>query len=296
MKLTEFDLKKLRHIAETAATEAGKLISAYAKKKFSTQNKKGGDSYASQVFTEVDLLSQKLILEQLSSSIKTYDLGLLTEESEDNNSRFEKDYFWCIDPLDGTLPFIEKSDGYSVSIALVSQKGIPLIGVIYDPCKQNLYSAIIDQGARKNNQVWTPINTSSIDKCSLTLVCDRSFLKLNNYSKTIENLKSISLEMGYKDLKTIKHGGAAMNAIWVLENTPACYFKYPKKADGGGSIWDYAASACIFNEVNAHASDSKGNAINLNRANSTFMNKDGILYASNKELANRVQKLILSNQ
>ena len=51
----------------------------------------------------------------------TYDLALLTEESEDDRSCFEKDYFWCIDPLDGTLPFTRNEAGYSVSIGLVAE-------------------------------------------------------------------------------------------------------------------------------------------------------------------------------
>ena len=52
-----------------------------------------------------------------------YDFGILTEETPDNGSRLVKDYFWCVDPLDGTLPFTEGTPGYSVSIALVSKSG-----------------------------------------------------------------------------------------------------------------------------------------------------------------------------
>ena len=52
-----------------------------------------------------------------------YDLALLTEELEDDGSRHVKDYFWCIDPIDGTLPFTQKKPGYGVSIALVARDG-----------------------------------------------------------------------------------------------------------------------------------------------------------------------------
>lgn len=290
MKLTASDLKELGHIAETAATEAGKLISEYAQKSFLTQSKKGGSSYASQVFTEVDLLSQELILKSLMPTIKKYDLGILTEESEDDNSRFGKDYFWCIDPLDGTLPFIEKTDGYSVSIALVSKAGVPYIGVIYNPVKHDIYSSIKGQGAYKNKDKWESEGFDTPSNSSITLVCDRSFLKHKLYKQSIDKINLISQELGYKAVKIISHGGAAMNAIWVLENAPACYLKFPKPEKGGGSIWDYAATACLFNELKCPVSNFFGNALNLNNSESCFMNKEGILFASDKQLANTIRR------
>jgi fructose-1,6-bisphosphatase/inositol monophosphatase family enzyme len=63
--------------------------------------------------------AQAAVLEVLAPTFKAYDLGLLTEELADDGSRFEKDYFWSIDPLDGTLPFTQGKPGYAVSIALV---------------------------------------------------------------------------------------------------------------------------------------------------------------------------------
>ena len=85
-------------------------------------------------------------MKHLLPTCKTYNLGLLTEEQEDDNSRFDKDFFWCIDPIDGTLAFIKKQAGFSVSIALIAKDGTPQIGVVYDPTKDNLYYAIKDNG------------------------------------------------------------------------------------------------------------------------------------------------------
>jgi len=45
--------------------------------------------------------------------------------------------------------------------------------------------------------------------------------------------------------------GAAINAMQVLDNPPGFYFKFPKPQEGGGSLWDFAASAAIFNECGA---------------------------------------------
>ena len=75
-----------------------------------------------------------------------------------------------------------------------------------------------------------------------------------------------------------------MNALWVLEQAPACYFKFPKPQAGGGSLWDYAATACIYAELGAWCSDFAGLDLDLNRADSTFMNHRGVLVASDRAL------------
>ena len=51
---------------------------------------------------------------------------VLTEETEDDGGRLRADYFWCVDPLDGTLPFIEGRPGSAVSIALIARDGTPV--------------------------------------------------------------------------------------------------------------------------------------------------------------------------
>jgi 3'-phosphoadenosine 5'-phosphosulfate (PAPS) 3'-phosphatase len=82
-----------------------------------------------------------------------------------------------------------------------------------------------------------------------------------------------------------------MNACWVLEKQPACYFKFPKPELGGGSLWDFAATACIFQEAGALVSDINGNTLELNRHDSTFMNHQGALYSSHAVLAEKIIKL-----
>ena len=113
------DLFQLNKIAIKAALSAGKIIQHYTKEDVSVEQKKGGTSYASQVVTVVDRACEAAILAHLLPTCEAFDLGLLSEETEDDASRFEKDFFWCIDPMDGTLAFINKQPGFSVSIALI---------------------------------------------------------------------------------------------------------------------------------------------------------------------------------
>ena len=291
MKLCDNDLFLLSQCAISAACQAGHLISKYKHRQLSIDIKAGGVSLASQVVTEVDHLCQDIILQALLPTCDIFDLALLAEETTDNLGRLEKDYFWCIDPLDGTLPFLESTPGYAVSIALVSRSGVPQIGVIYDPVEQTLYHAIKGCGAFRNGNSWKPKSLAASSGQPLTFISDRSFVQHSLFSETVAELKIIATEMGFNGLNTILHGGAAMNASWVLEKGSACYFKYPKLQNGGGSLWDYAATACIFLEAGAVAADIFGEHLDLNRPDSTFMNHRGILYAYDQNLAGRVVDL-----
>jgi 3'-phosphoadenosine 5'-phosphosulfate (PAPS) 3'-phosphatase len=287
MILTNKDLDSFCQTAIVAAKQAGKFISENANKNIAVQNKTGADSLASQVVTEIDIKAQEIILETLDKSISKYDLALLTEESVDDKSRFVKDYFWCIDPMDGTLAFTEKTPGYAVSIALVSKSGESLIGVVFDPSTETLYHAIKGQGAFKNGKPWNP-DLLLENKSSFTLQMDRTFLKHKLYKHFIDEIKEILKPYGITELKIQKQAGAVLNACWVLDEAPGCYFKLPKPQAGGGSIWDFAATSCIIHEAGALVSDFHANSIQLNRPETTFMNKHGVLFASNKEISDKL--------
>ena len=253
---------ELTSTAKNATLNAGKVISST--KEFTIQ-KKDGTSLASSIVTEVDFKAQKTILKILDASTKSYDLGLLTEELQDDSSRHKKAYFWCIDPLDGTLPFSENRAGYAVSIALVEKSGTPVIGVVYDPVEENLYTASIEGGSFKNHKlIKVPIPSNSRPKlfADLSLKADPRFDKLN------------------KEYEVIFGAGAAMNSIKCIENSPACYIKYPKEELGGGSLWDFAAVSLILNEAGGIATDFNGNPIDLNRKDSTYLNHFGIFISS----------------
>ncbi len=182
MKLTDSDLLLLTQYAITAARQAGQIINQYSHRPIAVKTKAGGASLASQVVTEVDHLCQDVILQTLIPTCETFDLALLSEETPDDLKRLEKDYFWCVDPLDGTLPFIESTPGHAVSIALVSRNGNSHIGVIYDPVEQTLYHATKGQGAFRNGKPW--ILKPSSPEQPLTFIADRSFKKHSLFSDT----------------------------------------------------------------------------------------------------------------
>lgn len=270
------DFDKLQQLAITASKEAGYIIMTNFKEEYQVATKQGMSSYAAQVVTEVDKACEEAILKRLRSISEEYDLAILSEETEDDGSRLLKPYFWCIDPMDGTLAFIENRDGFSVSIALVRKDGVPVLGVVYDPVSKTVYTAQRGKGAHKNG---VPVVLEKKNDF-LTYVSDK---KLGYHELPESVLKEIGVIQNQLDLDTsvvLSGGGSVNNAIKVLENKPALMFKFPKKEKGGGSLWDYAATACIFHELGLRATDFKGDPLDLNRRDSLFMNQNGVWFSN----------------
>lgn len=288
MRLSENDLSLLAQCAIAAALQAGLLIARHALRPIAVESKDGGASLAAQAVTEADRASQDLILRALLPTCERFDIAMLSEESPDDRSRLRRDFFWSVDPLDGTLPFVEGVPGYSVSIALVSREGVPLIGTVYDPVAQTLYHAVKDRGIWRNGRAFEP---EPARKDSLLIfVTDKSFAEDPLYAPTLVELETIAAELGYPGATLNLQGGAAMNACLALDRPGSCYFKFPKPQKGGGSVWDYAATACLFREAGLPASDIEGRPFDLNPTGSTFMNRCGVLYCSDRAIAERTMR------
>jgi len=282
-----------------AAGEYIESIERVDRSQLAVEHKVTGNSLASQVVTEVDRECERIIRDALRESCDQYDLALLSEESADQHarekkSRFTQDYFWCIDPLDGTLPFTQGKPGYAVSIALVSKIGTPMIGVVYDPVTQDLFHAIDAGGAFKNKQRFSSHSKPEMPasgQSTLTVFADHSFKDDPCYPQLQTLLQSAATELGCDGFTEVYGNGAVKNACGLLSGAPACYLKRPKEAEGGGSLWDFSATACILKEAGGWVSDFNGQPLDLNRFDSTFMNQRGVLLASSDEVARSVIRL-----
>jgi len=292
MKLSTSDLSELADLAILAASQAGQMIARSRPREIQYKDMQAtarDKSLASQVVTEIDRHSEDIILGILTPTLERFELGLLTEEQDDDGGRLTNDYFWCIDPLDGTLPFIEGSHGYAVSIALVGSDGTPVIGVVFDPVEATVLHAISEVGAFRNHRPWPTGKRPWGDV--LSVFADRSFLVSDDHDVVVDALGQIARDMGLAGLRLHATSGAVMNACGVLANPPACYVKYPRPTNGGGSLWDFAAIACLFYEVGAVATDIHGGPLDLNRADSSYMNHRGVLFATDEVLAQRIRAI-----
>jgi 3'(2'), 5'-bisphosphate nucleotidase len=281
-------LHTLCQSAMEASLEAGQLIQSQVNRNYIQHNKKGEYSRAFQVVTEVDFKAQEIILQHLIPGIAHHHLGLLTEEAADDQSRLQTDYFWCIDPLDGTLPFTEKRPGYAVSIALISRSGDPVIGVVSIPDEDLCYSAIKGEGIALNGK---PFHLGSKDDNSFHIYMDRSMESADYFSALKDQIQQWAETQNYNDVVYHVGFGAVRNALSVFTHKHACYFKFPRSQKGGGSIWDFAATRLMFEALGLPVSNIKGEKLSLNTPETTFMNQQGVVYATSEGIMEMVMGL-----
>jgi len=178
--------------------------------------------------------------------------------------------------MDGTLSFINGQPGFAVSIALIAKDGTAYIGVVFDPSRDTLYHAIKGNGAFKNGSPWKIKHRND----HLTYVTDRKLKDTHGVTEIESLLHEHVNKLSLNGVKEIAGAGSVLNGILVLENGPACMLKLPKKENGGGCIWDFAATACIFQELGLPVTNFEGGRLDLNRKDGTFMNQEGIFYAN----------------
>jgi len=112
--------------------------------------------------TEMDLLAEKVIISEIR---KRYpDHSLLAEEKTD--LRGDSPYRWVIDPLDGTTNYAHGYPVFSVSIAL-EKAGEVILGVVYDPTRDELFVGKKGKGARLNGRKIHVSSTPKLSECLL---------------------------------------------------------------------------------------------------------------------------------
>ncbi len=145
-----FDPQHALTTAETLARRAGALLLT-AEFPRRTQYKEATDPV-----TEQDRQAEALIIAGLHDAFP--DQAITGEESGSSAVQIDG-YRWHIDPIDGTINFVHGWPRYCVSIGLADPSGAPLVGVIYNPTRDECFTAIRGGGAQRNGQ---PIHVSGV--------------------------------------------------------------------------------------------------------------------------------------
>ena len=233
----------MKRTAIKAAKEAGKIILSYYSKNVNAISK--GSTY--NLVTKADIASEDKIISIIKSKFPGH--SILTEES--GEEMHKSDYCWVIDPLDGTNNFYHKFPMFCVSIALY-KKGKPLIGVVFDPLKKELFYAEKNKGAFLNNKKIRVSNTTTLSKSLLALgfYYERGSLM----RKTLDQMKRFF----YEDVHGIRRAGSAALDI--------CYTACGR-FDGYWELylnpWDYAAGSLIVMEAGGRITDTQGQKYSL---------------------------------
>jgi len=225
--LDKIDIKELISIAEEAGNEIMKI---YAQE-FTVEMKENKTP-----LTEADKKSNEIILNRLLSLYP--DIPFISEETKTTPFSERKDwnYFWLIDPLDGTKEFIKKNGEFTVNIALI-EKSKPIAGVVYAPAKQLMYAAKAEEGSFKvegERFIKLSVQKNYNQLSHLKVVGSRS----HNSPETeafVNKLKS-----GGKEIEFVS-SGSSLKICLVAEGKADVYPRF-----GPTMEWDTAAGHAIL--------------------------------------------------
>ncbi len=205
--------------------------------------------------TEVDLLSNKMILAELKKL--TPNIPIISEEEKEVGFEKRKNWkqFWLIDPLDGTKEFVNRSGEFSINIALIDRH-TPILGVVVVPTKDTVYFALSEKNAYKQiaNDAPKVIHISDrIDEC-IRVTISRYSGRGSRTAKFLEELK----ENSGKEIKTVVCG-STLKLCLVAEGTADIYPRF-----GNTWEWDTAAGQCILKAAGGGIIDLQGREFSYN--------------------------------
>ncbi len=253
-------MQALLTIATRAARKAGDFVMREANHISSIESKSQHD-----YVTNVDRAAEQLIIETISNSYPEH--SFLGEESGQSG---ESEFQWVIDPIDGTSNFIRKIPHWAISIAC-KHKGRTQVGVVYDPSKEELFSAVRGRGAQLDNKKMRVSNTKGLEHSLLaTGFPFRNEQRLDEYLEVFAKLFPHCSDMR-------RAGSAALDLAYVAAGRFDGFWEF------GLSPWDTAAGVLLVEESGGMVSDMQGNP---------NYEKHGSILAANPKAFRAMLKLI----
>ncbi|NJN54475.1 MAG: inositol monophosphatase [Anaerolineae bacterium] len=230
------DLSDLLSVAQETAVTAGTLIRDLLRQPRAIAVKGFRD-----LVTDADFAAQQQITQTIRQRFP--DHGFLTEE-EDDSLPTDGPIIWIIDPVDGTTNYSRQQPAFAVSVAAAraSSTGYEtLAGAIYDPMREELFSAGVGNGAtvRDGNGRTAPLHVSLIEQMG------DAVLLLDWGGKPALRQRSMAyLQAAAPHVFTVRALGSATLALaWLAAGRADLYFNFNVKA------WDLAAAQLILAEA-----------------------------------------------
>ena len=252
-----------------AAKHAGEAILEVYDSDFAVEHKDDKSP-----LTLADKKSNEIIENVLEQTITVNNstVPILSEEGRETqyDERKKWEYFWLVDPLDGTKEFVKRNGEFTVNIALI-HKHKPVLGIIYIPVKDVFYFAAINIGTYKleNSRILT-------DDLSIEDLIDKSQkLPIDNNSKTsftVVGSRSHTSEEFTEFVKQLnqKHenvefisSGSSLKLCLVAEGKADVYPRF-----GPTMEWDTAAGQAIVEQAKGTVMETESNEpLNYNKSN-----------------------------
>lgn len=185
--------------------------------------------------TDADHASEKLIWEGLREAFPTHRITG-EEGSVGAEATIEEQPFgWVFDPLDGTTNYAHRYPHFAVSICL-EHRGAPVVGVVYDPMRDEVFAARLDQGATLNGE---PIAVSTTESLGNALLASGF-----SYDLADRPGQMVLWEVFNNQARGVRRdGAAALNLCYVASGRLDGYWERPVQS------WDMGAGAVIVREA-----------------------------------------------
>ena len=220
--------------------------------------------------TMADIKAQEIIHYELSRARNDY--GFLMEEGKIKNSIDDNEYTWIIDPIDGTLNFMNGVPYFAISIALNFKNKI-IAGIVYDPVHNDFYWAEEGVGAYLNDQRLRVTNKKSIENSLIALGIP--FLGRGDHAKHIRIQQAVMEKVA--GLR--RFGAASLDLAFVAAGRVDGFWEF------GLSPWDVAAGIILVREAG-------GIAIGIDNKENPLLT--GNIVAGNINIVNNLQQIINS--
>lgn len=235
------------NIADRAARQAGKIIldGLNRLELIRKQHKKENRG----IVTEIDIRAEKAIIHTIQDAYPHH--GILAEEYGVIEG---KDYLWIIDPLDGTSNFIHDFPHFAVSIAVKNQqKGSIEHALIFDPLRQETFTATRGQGAYLNNTQRFPRRLRVSKRTSI----EESLLGISIPSRGLDALTSLINRDALRHMMA-QASGVRRTGSAVLDLAYVAAGRLDATLELNLEPWDIAAGVLLVQEAGGIACDLKG--------------------------------------
>lgn len=239
-------LKKEKSALLKAAIEIAKNAGIILRKHWGKLSSIRQKQFFWDLVTEADMESEDSILKAIHAKYPTH--STLSEEA--GHGTVQSDFVWVIDPLDGTTNYTHQYPMVAVSIGILYQN-TPLIGVVYNPILNELFTAAKGEGAFFNKK---KIQVSLVETLDTSLLAtgfayDRKELQENNYA---EFCHLTHLSQGVR-----RGGSAAIDLAYVAAGRLDGYW------ERGLKPWDIAAGILLVEEAGGLATSYESGPIDL---------------------------------
>jgi len=229
MSYSAADLKRWSSIAEAAALRSGRFLAGMKKKDKRIKVDTGCD-----IKISADTESEGIIIDLLR---KRSGLPILSEEAGMLDGSTKDGLYWAVDPLDGSLNFLREIPISCVSIGLMDKES-PVLGVIYDFNKKELFTGIVGKGAWLNKRRISVSRTRERKKAILF-----TGVPIKADKSKDSSMRLVSQMRQYRKLRWL--GSAALSLAYVAAGRGDAYF------EDGIMLWDIAAGAAIASAAGA---------------------------------------------